>query len=78
VCPVQSGSRSQFAVAASGLVAHDLLSLPLAAFAPETVGPVLVYAGLFVRSADLEESEATLHRADGLTRTGDTGTAGRA
>ena len=35
-------------VAALGLVAHNLMSLPLSPLAPETVGPVLVYAALFI------------------------------
>lgn len=33
-------------IAALGLIAHNLMSLPLSPLAPETVGPVLVYAGL--------------------------------
>lgn len=41
-------SRLALAVglAALGLIAHNLLSLPLSPLAPETVGPVLVYAAL--------------------------------
>lgn len=37
-------------VATLGLVAHNLLSLPLSPLAPETVGPVLVYAALLIWS----------------------------
>lgn len=37
-------------VAALGLVAHNLMSLPLSPLAPETVGPVLVYAALLIWS----------------------------
>lgn len=33
-------------IAALGLIAHNLISLPLSPFAPDTVGPVAVYAGL--------------------------------
>ncbi|MDQ2968108.1 MAG: hypothetical protein M3R37_07295 [Actinomycetota bacterium] len=33
-------------VAALGLVAHNLLSLPLPLFSPETLGPFVVYIGL--------------------------------
>ncbi|MBA2370455.1 MAG: hypothetical protein H0V71_02295 [Chloroflexi bacterium] len=33
-------------IAALGPIAHNLISLPLSPLAPETVGPVLVYAGL--------------------------------
>jgi hypothetical protein len=36
------------AVAAIGLVVHNLISLPLSPLAPETVGPILVYAGLLL------------------------------
>lgn len=37
-------------VATLGLVAHNLVSLPLSPLAPETVGPVLVYAALLIWS----------------------------
>lgn len=37
-------------VAALGLVAHNLMSLPLSPLAPETVGPVVVYAALLIWS----------------------------
>ncbi len=39
------------AVAALGLVVHNLMSLPLSPLAPETLGPVLIYAGLLIWSA---------------------------
>jgi len=38
-------------VAALGLVVHNLMSLPLSPLAPETLGPVLIYAGLLIWSA---------------------------
>ena len=37
-------------LAALGLVAHNLMSLPLSPLAPETVGPVLAYAALLIWS----------------------------
>ena len=37
-------------VATLGLVVHNLVSLPLSPLAPETVGPVLVYAALLIWS----------------------------
>jgi hypothetical protein len=37
-------------VATLGLVSHNLMSLPLSPLAPETVGPVLVYAALLIWS----------------------------
>ena len=44
-------------IAALGLIAHNLISLPLSPLAPETVGPVLVYAGLLGWSPQIAAGE---------------------
>ena len=45
-------------IAAAGLVAHNLLSLPLSALDPSTVGPVLAYLALLLWYARSDASAA--------------------